>query len=236
MDVVITPTTPSSPGATYTSRRSQGSDHQRAVREVAHAYQRSEREVQRVVAEARAAFEAPEQAPAPTENGTIPSHHPLDARKAEISKRIADLSQERSELALAAMEDDVGADELADVEAQLAGLEAEAEHIGLARVEADRRARQGAVDAEQKVRQKARDRAQLLATERAKLEGKLGLAALSFAEALAAVDVIAAQQARALSDAGSPNAWQQVTPSPSGVRRILVTALRQAGAPTGFLD
>ena len=194
------------------------------------------KQLEPIVAQARSEVEAPEQA-APTEPleaTTEPDE--MTTAELEIKRRIAGLTDARQGLALDALTDDRKADELADLDAVLAGAEIELEHMGLARVEANRRVRQAAVDAEQKARQKARDTALALSGDREKLEAKLGLAALALAEALAAVDSISAQQARALSAAGSPQAWQQVTPSPMALRRVLEVALRQAGAPTGWLD
>jgi hypothetical protein len=161
---------------------------------------------------------------------------PLDTLGTEIEARIEALTAERQRLSLDALTDDGKARELADVEAALAGADVDLQRLTIARTETARREQAEREQADHDRVQAASDRAAELGAERQKVEARLQRDARTFAGSVAALHVVAGQQAAALTQANHPNAYQTTIPSPGALQRMLAQALRDAGAPTNLLS
>jgi hypothetical protein len=221
--------TPGSPTDQYRKLREGGDEHKQAVATVAHCYGYETAQVEAMMKRARREVEHPEPIAEPEPVAETPEPDRFDAVESEIRARIAQHEQARSRLALDAMTDDAKARELADVEARLAGAQAELARLGLARAESQRREKAELAQAERQARKDRQKRASELQAERQKAAAKIDKTARAFADALAAHQAIAAAQAGVL-DAD----WQRVLPAQWQIECGLAHALREAGAPTPF--
>jgi len=221
--------TPGSPTDQYRKLREGGDDHERAVAAVAHSYQYTSAQVEEMMKRPRREVEYPEPVaePEPEPVAETPEPDRFDVVESEIRARIAQHEQARSTLALDALTDDAKARELADVEARLAGAQAELERLGLARAEAQRREKAELKQAERQAREDRQKRASELQADREKAAAKVDRTARAFADALAAHQGIAVAQAQVL-DAD----LQRVVPAQWHLECGLAYALREAGAPS----
>jgi hypothetical protein len=229
-------TVPSSPTSHYRARREAGSDHERAVAEVSHSYGRND--FGHLLARVRDEYEHAEAIQSQDDRVALddppaPVDDAFTVAEDQVRAKIATLTALRQALSFDAIADATKANELAGVESDLAAAERELERTRLARAESTRREREAQEVAEQERRAKAQERAAELGEQRQRADQKLTKAGVGFAQALAAVEGIAAQQSEAMSDAG--HGWQQLGPSRGQLQRIISGALIEANAPTGWL-
>jgi hypothetical protein len=224
---------PSSPSQHYCTLRAGGSTHEAALHAAAHAYQTTPRELlDSGVARLWEELERSEPvADAPRQE--VPQPDPLDTTALEITNRQEALEADRQRLSLDAISDNSARADLVKVEREIAELRAEAERVALAKIEGNRREREAREIAEREAKEEALQRANDLGEQRQKADAKLIKTASDFANALAAVEGIAAQQSEALSDAGQ--GWRSLAPSAGQLQRIVAAALIQAGAQAQWL-
>jgi hypothetical protein len=234
VNATLSPQVPASPTALYKTRREAGDDHAKAVRQVAHSYRRRPKELEPILVRARNEMDRPEpEAVEPPQE--TPEPHPLAAVEVEIRARLDSLSALRQTLALDALGDKAKAEELAGVEADLAGAHAELERVPLARREAEIRERAEREQAEAAAREPLLRRARLLQAKREASARRVDGAFKSAAEALAQHHAIVAEQTHTLTAAGDSDAWRAAT-QPWMVACAFAVALRQAGVQAEWFD
>jgi hypothetical protein len=121
----------STPSQQYRSLRATGSTHEQALRAVAHAYQRTEKELlDRGVARLWDELERSEPvADAPPQR--TPKPDPLDTATQEITNRQRGLEADRQRLSLDALSDNSAHADLLRVEREISELRAEAERVAI---------------------------------------------------------------------------------------------------------
>lgn len=153
-----------SEAALYKQLRRDGLGHDAAIERVCDQYGHrgsgASEYVSRWLESARREVEAPAAAAVEPDPEPEPDADPLDELERDANEKIAGLEEQRSRLALDATTDDAhakaeAAQELRDVESELAAARAELERLPLARAERQRRERQAAAEAERETRQKA---------------------------------------------------------------------------------
>lgn len=228
--------TPGSLTETYRQRRRAGKAHDDALAATAHAYGRRPKDIEHGLRKVRAECDAPPADKQPAvEVAALGDDAPGDPIADEARCRIAELTVERQRLSLDALTDDKARTELASVEAELAGAEAELERAGLARTEAQRRDRKQVEQAERKAIAAAMQRADELQAERSVAWAKVEKSVSSFAQALGDHHRICGEQTRALATAGQADAWRTVMPPDYTIEKAVKQALAGVGAPASWL-
>lgn len=160
----------------------------------------------------------------------------LDEFRAGTEARIAELREQRQRLAPEALTNTAAAKRLATIEADLAAAEQALERVDLAAAETDRREIEAREQAEAQARAEGLQRAQELQRDRELAAVEVDTAARTFAEALQRWDAIAAEQERAVRQAGwSSVTAQAVRPRPHMVEDALRMALFDARCPRGIV-
>ncbi len=191
----------------YRQQRAAGRPHDQAVTACCHAFGRRERDLYGALDRAREQWESDRAAAAatvdrePEETAPI---DPMDARQAVLQEQLDELHAEKQALALDAIDGDEAARKsLTKVEATIKVVNAELDHLDLARAERARRAADDAREAETTSRADARATADELAGQLPGLLKDIDAAAAAFADTLASYqEVFVAQQQAAAVAAG----------------------------------
>jgi septal ring factor EnvC (AmiA/AmiB activator) len=222
----------SNPSDNYRRARSEGRDHETAVRLTCHAYQRRPEDLEPLLQNVRADYEralldVPQDADA---EYVIGEPDPLDAFEAEIGASIAELEAQRSSLALDALSDKAKHGELEKIEARLVGNRAELARVGLAREEVARRSRVAEQDDERERRQAAAKLAERLGKDLPKLVAAIEETCSAYAAALAAYRDAFSEHERALGVASGGDGSRTPHLSSGAFESALKLHLAAAGA------
>jgi hypothetical protein len=153
-----------SEGQFYKQQRAAGMSHSEAIERVMdtfdHHGDNAFSYVSKWLSWARAEAEAPAPATPEPEPEPEPDVDPLDALQADLDGRIGELEEQRQRLSLDVLSDDAhakgeAAQELRDVESELASATAERKRLPIARLERKRRAADAEREAERATREKA---------------------------------------------------------------------------------
>jgi hypothetical protein len=167
----------------------------------------------------------------PTATATAPDLN-LHALRADAEVRLVQLREQRGRLSPEALTDPDVAQELEDVESQIAATEAELARIGRAGTEAERRAVQERTESETARRESHLAEARRLQGEREQAARLCDETAAAYAAALRGHFDVCGRQDQALNLAG-----ERVAPSPPwGPTVGLIHALRAAGTPPGMIE
>jgi hypothetical protein len=235
------PTIPATLEDVYGRRREQGDDHRRAAEVATHQMGggRRPRDLAHRLDRARDGWEREAEAPAPLQVGDLDAEQDqpdgFTPAEADLTAQIARLEDERQRLSLDSISDDRARGKVADAEKRLAAAQVQLDRVQLARAESGRRVQQQRDDADRKAKQAARDRADALGHERARVEVKVAKAAGAYAADVAELHAVAQRQGQALTAAGDGNAWHTTRPLGTVLLDQLKTALAAAGAPTTFI-
>lgn len=223
----IAPDTPSSPQSLYRHLRVVDRlDHDEARRKVAHAYGRSEREVQNMVRVIRHEIETPAEEVEEPEV-IAPAEDPLDTKEGQLLERIEKLEADRRDCAVDCLHSGSRAAELSKIEQALAAerLALERHQLGRAELPKVEAAEAQRIDAEAKAA--ARALADQIGNDRQAVEVKLRQRADALAQETRKLESLAHRHVQALAAAGVPGAERA---GGIDIRPVLANALANAGA------